>query len=147
MRTQITLPMQVGAWPLHSPLSWQVLVLSPTTLDGKLQLYVAVDPGVFPSTLTEPPSGSSKSGQVITTRVLGTTFIYHIHSFLRMQVGASPLHSPLVSHVLLVAPTTLKPESHEYVAMDPGVFSSRSIFTDPSSGSARSGQVISSWIN
>ena len=66
--------------PLHSPLSWQILELlpdpdpdpelseliielSPSSRYPKLQVYVAVEPGVLPDCTTWPFDGSVKLAQ------------------------------------------------------------------------------------
>ena len=54
---------QVGTVPLHSPLSWQVLELSPFSRYTELQVYVAVEAGVLPDCTTWPFAGPAKSGQ------------------------------------------------------------------------------------
>ena len=53
----------VGAVPLHSPLSWQVLELFPFSRYPELQVYVAVEAGMLPDGTTWPFAGPAKSGQ------------------------------------------------------------------------------------
>ena len=45
---------QVGTVPLHSPLSWQDLELSPTSAYPELQVYAEVEARVLPDCITWP---------------------------------------------------------------------------------------------
>lgn len=126
----ICLHMQVGSEPVHSPLSWQVLVMSPDTVKPGLHSYEAVSPGNLPPTETCPLIGSISRGHSRTAgeeerRKDESQFRYgHQKKSLRGEhVGSVPLQTPSFRQVLVRSPAvTSKPKLHAYVAMDPGLF-------------------------
>ena len=137
--------LQVGACPLHFPLLMHLLVELPCNLNPGLHLYLAMEPGLFPLTLTDPYLGGRSLGQVRATiknnnnylAVLTRTEMIDIVP--RLQVGACPLHFPLLMHLLVELPCNLNPGLHLYLAMEPGLFPLT--LTDPYLGGRSLGQV------
>lgn len=57
------LHLHVGGFPDHWPFGWQRRVISPSSINPILQLYMALDPGVVPITMTIPFTGSANGPQ------------------------------------------------------------------------------------
>ena len=57
---------QVGAVPSHTPSIPHTRVSLPIKVKSPVQVYVAIEPGVFPSSTTLPFSGFSRTGHSIT---------------------------------------------------------------------------------
>ena len=138
--------LQVGACPLHFPLLMHLLVELPCNLNPGLHLYLAMEPGLFPLTLTDPYLGGRSLGQVRATIKKNNSYLAvltrteMIDIVPRLQVGACPLHFPLLMHLLVELPCNLNPGLHLYLAMEPGLFPLT--LTEPYLGGLRRGQVL-----